>query len=83
MDRFYKVREGDAAATPWNVRSFKLRPRDENLCAPPGIVPPPKSGSALPKPEQRRGLKPGVSLRLFTLVSPVPVSPPRTSVPPR
>ena len=52
MDRFYKVREGDAAAAPWNVRSFKLRPPDEKLCAPPGIVPPAKSGSALPKPER-------------------------------
>jgi hypothetical protein len=49
MDRFYKVREGDAAAVPWNVRSFKLRPPDEKLCAPPGILPPLKSSTATPK----------------------------------
>jgi hypothetical protein len=26
MDRFYKVREGDPAAQPWDVPKFKLRP---------------------------------------------------------
>jgi len=50
MDRFYKIREGDAAATPWNVRKFKLRPPDEKLCAPPGAIPPAKPASALPAP---------------------------------
>jgi hypothetical protein len=55
MDRFYKVREGEAAATPWNVRSFKLRPADEKLCAPPGLVPPPKSSDSISKPAASRG----------------------------
>jgi len=38
MDRFYKVREGESAATLMNVRAFKLRPPDERLCAPPGTM---------------------------------------------
>jgi hypothetical protein len=50
MDRFYKVREGDAGATPWNLRSFKLRPPDEKLCAPRGMLPPPNIGTPVPKP---------------------------------
>ena len=45
MDRFYKVREGDTAAVAWNVRSFKLRPPDEKLCAPPGTILPARSTS--------------------------------------
>jgi hypothetical protein len=48
MDRFYKIREGDTAATPWEVRSFKLRPPDQKLCAPPGIIPPPKTQPSKP-----------------------------------
>jgi len=50
LDRFYKVREGDAAATLWNVRSFKLRPPDEKLCAPPGVIPTGKDSTAVPAP---------------------------------
>ena len=38
MDRFYEVREGEASARPWAVRSFKMRPPDEKICAPPGTV---------------------------------------------
>ena len=48
MDRFYKIREGDTAATPWAVRSFKLRPPDQKLCAPPGIIPPAKTQPSVP-----------------------------------
>jgi hypothetical protein len=48
LDRFYKVREGDATAAPWNVRKFKLRPPDEQLCAPPGTSAPAKPNSTLP-----------------------------------
>jgi hypothetical protein len=55
MDRFYKVREGEATATPWNVRSFKLLPADEKLCAPPGLVPPPKSGDSISKSAASKG----------------------------
>ena len=38
MDRFYEVREGEPTAKPWAVRSFKMRPPDEKICAPPGTV---------------------------------------------
>jgi hypothetical protein len=55
MDRFYKVREGDAAAKPWELRGFKLRPPDEQLCAPPGTLLPPKPGSPAPKPPASGG----------------------------
>jgi hypothetical protein len=55
MDRFYKVREGDAAATPWEVRRFKLRPPDEQLCAPRGTLVPPKPDSSRPKPTASGG----------------------------
>jgi hypothetical protein len=48
MDRFYKVREGDATATAWNVRQFKLRPPDEKLCAPPGVTSPTNTSTAAP-----------------------------------
>jgi hypothetical protein len=45
LNRAYTVREGDAGAKPWSLRSFKLRPPDELLCAPPGAVMPPRRSS--------------------------------------
>jgi hypothetical protein len=55
MDRFYRVREGDAAARPWELRGFKLRPPDEQLCAPPGTFFPAKPGPPPPEPPPSGG----------------------------
>lgn len=40
MDRFYAVREGDAAAAVLNLRSFVLRPPLEKFCGPTGSIVP-------------------------------------------
>ncbi len=51
VNQFYKVREGESAAVPWNVRGFKLRPPDEKLCAPPGTLLP----SETSRPQASKG----------------------------
>ena len=38
MDKFYRVVEGETEATALNLRTFKLRPPSEKLCALPGTL---------------------------------------------